>query len=335
MRYIDHLKSISEINQKLDLLKESEFHLFKNESFAVFCTNYCIELANHVSHKLDINLYFSIEFNHFFNAKAIVKEKFGVIVFNLGLIDKLESIISQSIEIFSTENIARLTISTNEKPELKNLFSKLCLTYLFYHELTHILQILETTSFKTYNFQEKYSDQKSFEIKDHIYELDADHFGVSMSTITLLEYIRKINNTVNTIQLFNLLTALLFSISNIIIEFSKNKFETIYYKSFSHPHPLIRIMECNEQILFLVSNNLIINKELLVVVLQRTVTMIDQIYYIDKGHINLSKLVDDNFSEIELYNEEIEVLNESFEELVRFRVESILNRLLIKYPYIK
>lgn len=334
MKYTDHIKSISEISPELDLLKESEFHLFKNEIFAISSTNYCIELANHVSDKLGINLYFSIEFNQTFNAKAIVKDKFGIILFNLGLIEKLESIISQSIDIFSTENIAQLTVSTNEKPELKNLFIKLCLTYLFYHEFAHVLQLSNSTSFKTYNFQEKYSDNKSFKIKNHIYELDADHFGVSMSTITLLEYIRRANNTVNTMLLFNLLTALLFSISNIIIEFSENKFETIYYKKYSHPHPLIRIMECNEQILFLVSNNLVINKEFFIVVLQRTITMIDQLYYKSKGHINLSKLVDNNINEIDFYDKEIEVLNESYKELVRFKIESILKYLLENYPYL-
>lgn len=333
MNYNKHIKSIKEIIPELDLLKESEFYFFKNEHFALDCIKSCLELSNHISEKLKITLYFSIQYNHTFNAKAIVKDNCGIILLNLGLIDKLESIISNSVEIFSKENIAALTIPKNEKLGLKTLLSNLCLSYLFYHELAHVLQMLDTPSSKSYNFQEQYSDQDFFKIKNHIYELDADHFGVSMCSFRLLEYAKKISDPINIVLLFNLLTALLFSISSIIIEFSENKFENIYYKNYSHPHPLIRILECNEQILFFISNNLVIKKEFLLVVLQRTFTIIDQIHYSNKGQINYSNLIDDNIVEIELYNDEISTTNESFEELVRYKVQHIFNLIIKEYPH--
>lgn len=325
MNYYEHTKLIRSRFSDLDLLKESEFDFFKNKDFAIECINSCIELCNDVSNKLKINIYFAIQYDYTFNAKAIVKDNSGVIVLNLGLIDKLELIVSNSIEIFSQENIAQLTIPNNEKLELKTLLSDLCLSYLIYHELAHVLQMLNVTSSECYNFQEKYLDDNSFNIKNHIYELDADQFGASMSVYKLIEYARIMSYPINTLLLFNLLTALLFSISNIIIAFSENKFETIYYKKFSHPHPLIRIMKCNNQILYFTSKNLVIKKEFFLVVLQRTITMINQIHYENKGQKDFSKLIDDNFVQIEKYIDEIEIANESFKELIRFRVQDFFN----------
>lgn len=326
MNYNNHTNFIKTSFSEMDLLKESEFHFFKNESFAMDCTELCIDLCNHVSEKLKINLYFSIQYNHTFNAKAIVKNDVGVILLNLGLIDKLETIVSDSIEIFSYENIAKFTISNVEKLEMKKLVSDSCLTYLFYHELAHVLQMIETSSNK-YNFQEQYSETVLFDIKHHIYELDADHFGALMSAHKILDYASNVAYPMSTILIFNLLTALLFSIGNIIIGFSENKFETIYYKEHSHPHPLIRIMECNEQILTFTSINLAIQKEFFLALLQRTITMMSQIHYSGKGQIDYSKLITDNMSEIESYVNQIETINESYRELIRFRVHDVYNSL--------
>lgn len=101
----------------------------------------------------------------------------------------------------------------------------------------------------------------------------------------------------------------------------------IYYKKQSHPHPLIRIIKCNDQILSFTSKNLAIQKEFFLAVLQRTFKIINQIQYNAKGRIDFSKLLHNNISEIELYINEIEMESEKYNELIRFRVQKIFNSL--------
>lgn len=326
LRFKEHRLHIKEICQDLDLLKETEFHLFKNEDFASQCVNSCLDMCSHVSKKLHIKIYFAVKFDLTFNARAIVKANSGIILLNVGLIDKLELIVSDSVRLFLLETVAQLTITPKEKLELKTLLNDLCLTYLVYHEVAHVIQLTNTFCSETYNLQEQYSDNELFNMKNHAYELDADLFGVSMSTYKLLEYLN-FGHPINPISLFNLLTILSLSISNIIILFSNDKFETIYYKDYSHPHPLIRMIKCNDQILSSASNNTTVSEELFIATLQRTISIIDQLNYTNKGKINYSKLYENNMTQIESYIDEIEVANDSFSELTRFHAQEIFNKL--------
>lgn len=331
MNYSNHINNIKATFPELDLLRESEFQSFKNEKFGLQCINSCIQLCNNASERLKIAVNFAVKYDYTFNAQAIVKNECGVILINLGLIEELELIISDSIEVFSKENIAQLTIPNNKKTELKTIFSDLCISYLFYHELAHILQLLSASSEECHNFQEQYSSKNTFDIKKHIYEIDADNFGITMTISKLLEYATNKTNHIDTVLLFNLLTTLLFSTANIIIEFSKNQFKSLYYKNHSHPHPIIRITRCNERILSFVSTNLTVKNELLLAILQRTVSLINQFQYKNKDKIDYSKLLHDNILEIEIYNNEIESKNEFYKELIRFRAQDIFNCLNKKH----
>lgn len=326
MNYEEHRQSIKEKFHELDLLKESEFHLFKNQSFALKCATLCMNLCNQASKKLEIDLHFSFQYNLMFNAQAIIKNNFGVILINVGLIDQLETLVSDSMEIFSTESVANLTILETDKVEFKEVISELCLFYLFYHELAHIIQLSKFNSATYLNYQEQYSNSQ-FDLKNHVYELDADHFGATMSAYKLLEYARKKNYPIETLLLLNLLTGLLFSIGNIIIGFTDQNFKNIYYKQHSHPHPLIRIIECNEQILTFVSKNFAIENEFFLATLSRTITMFGQLDYKGKEKINYSKLTKDNSSEIEKYIDEIELANNLYDEIIRHNVQKIFNLL--------
>lgn len=329
MNYSKHFNTINSLFQELDLLKENEFNLLKKGDFTFECISACIKLSEFISEKLKINLSFGVKYDYTFNAKAIVKDKQGVILLNLGLIEKLEQIVSNSVEIFSKENISSYTILETDKEELKILYLELCYSYIFYHELAHVIQMLNTLKDEKYSFQEQYSTKNVFNVKNHIYELDADLFGISISTVKLLEFISKKNYPINPILLLNILTGFLFTISNIIILFSENQFKNIYFSQYSHPHPLIRIFRCNEQILYLSSINLKINKELLFTVINRTNTIIDQIDYNKKNKINFSELIHNNINEIQKYIDEIDSLNDSYEELIRFKSQEIFNSSII------
>ncbi len=183
---------------------------FKNEKFAKEYINFCVELCNKASDKLKITLSFGVRYDYTYNAQAIVKGEYNVILVNLGLIEKLESIISDSIEIFSLENISRLTIQESDKEELKTLFSHLCFSYIFYHELAHILQLTNVSSNGYHNFQEEYIFESKFDIRKHVYEIDADNFGICMSMSKLIDYASDKNYPITTILIFNLLTLFVF-----------------------------------------------------------------------------------------------------------------------------
>lgn len=327
MDYTSHLQTIRinfpELNSSL--LKETEFDLFRNEEFASRCINICVTLCNNVSAKLNINLNFAVKYEYIFNAAATVKNQYSVITFNLGLIEKLETIISDSIELFLREEVASLSIDRDQIYKLKNISNKCCISYLFYHELAHVLQLSRSNSNEIYNYQEIYSVQDSFDVRKHVYEIDADLFGSTMAVFELLEDIRDINNQISLIKLYNLLTALLFTTANVIIEFSGNSFQEVYYKHGSHPHPLIRIVKCTEQILSFASKNLSIKKSFFEVVLQRTGNMISQIEYSDGRRIDYPKLYSENSIGIERYSDEIDSLNRHYKELIRFRSQDLFN----------
>lgn len=325
MNYKDHTDLIKTNFPELDLLKDSEFHSFTNENFALNCVESLIELCNNASDKLQISLNFAVKYELTSNAQAIVKNNIGVILLNRGLINNLGLIVSDSIEIFCQENISELTINDNEKKQLRVLFSDLCFSYIFYHELAHILQFINSSSEKKYVFQEQYSS--TFDIRNHVYEIDADNFGITMSMTKLFDYAQNKTYPINSMLLFNLLTAFVFCVSNIIIAFSKDNFNEIYYKRNSHPHPLIRIVRCNERILSFTSTNLNIKKEFFLAILQRAITIINQMQYSNNVQIDYWKLLQDNLSQIEIYNNEIETMNTTFNELIRFRVQKLFNLL--------
>lgn len=327
MNYNKHYNNIKSIFSELDLVRESEFDLFKNSVFAKEIIEFCIELSENASKKLDINLHFGVRYSHTFNACAKIRNNSAVIVFNLGLIDKLEAITSDSVELFMHENIAGFTIQNTSKDYLKGIARSCCITYLFYHELAHVLQLWEINSKEEFSLQEKYSGKEYFEIRNHIYEMDADHLGSAMSGHLLLEKIKNSDYQFEPVLLFNALTLLLFTIANTIIEFSGNQFQNIYYKENSHPHPFIRIAECNEQILHLISINLNVSAPFLIAALQRTGNMISQISYSDRRKVDYERLFSQNQEEISNYTDEIENIDKNYKELIRHKAQEIFDKL--------
>lgn len=327
MNYSEHYNKITANFPKLDLIKESEFDLFKNFEFAKEIINLCIQLCENASEKLNIHIHFGILYNFTFNASATVENNSAVITFNLGLIDKLETLVSNSVEIFMKEIITIMTVQIDKNDNFKTIAKSFCITYLFYHELAHIIQLFKVKGNAKFTLQEQNSKEKHFNIKNHIYEFDADLFGSGMSSKHLLEKIINSNSQFETIMLFNNMTLLFFTIANIIIEFNGNSIQSIYYKENSHPHPLIRILKCFGQISSSLNQNLNFPNELLEATLERTRNMISQISYSDGRKVNFQELYSVNFDGISKYNDEIEELNNDYNELVRHKSQEILNAL--------
>jgi len=136
------------------------------------------------------------------------------------------------------------------------------------------------------------------------------------------------NHEFKTMILFNSLTALLFTTANIIIVYSGNMFNEIYYKNNSHPHPFIRIIKCNEQILGNISKNLNTPKEFFEAVLQRSTNMISQILYKNERTLDYVKFYRENSSRIEEYMNEIEETNNLYKELTRYKSKEFIDKFI-------
>lgn len=328
MEFRDHYTSLKSNFSELDLLTESEFRLFDNEDFAKKCINYCLRLCNNARKFLDTDLFFGIQFNQKFNASAITRYDNAAITFNHGLIDKLGVIISNSIDLFISENIAQLTIQSDEIKELKQISFNCCISYLFYHELAHIIQLNGSIQNNNYDFQELYLKQSEYNSKKHAYEFDADLFGTMISAAELMKNIIDKNRQFNSVILFNSLTCLLFTIGNILIEFSGNLFQKIYYRSNSHPHPFLRILKINEQILGNIATNLNIEKPFFEATLGRVTKMISQIEYTNGRTLNYTNFYNNNSIDIEHYINGIETENERYSELTRYKSQKFYNNFI-------
>ena len=328
MNYNTHLNKIKDHFLETDLLKEEEFFIFKNNSCAKKLIDKCIHLSHQASIRLGINIYFAVAFNYQLNASVKFKNNQGAIIFNLGLIENLETLVPESIELFSNEIVANFTIDDNEKNYLERILNDCSILYLFNHELAHIIQLSKTKSTSIKYFQELYSNIKIFKLKNHIYEFDADYFGITISTIHMLEKILDNKLEHNQVRLYNHISAFLLVTANIIIQFSSESFIELYYKKKSHPHSLIRIIGIIEQVLHTSEQNIPINKSLFPVILDRTGNLISQIQYSKGRTLNYPKLIKENFEEIERYNKEIEIENENYKELTRFKLQDLINILI-------
>jgi hypothetical protein len=323
LKYTAHIENIKTHFPKLDLLTEKEFYNFKNEKFAISLIEYCVNLCENVSKQLNIELKFGVLYNYTFNASAKLLNGNGVITFNLGLIDRLESIISETIELFLMENISSMTIPKDQRKELEKLSFESCVAYICNHELAHIIQFSD----KSNDYQELYTEETKFNIKNHIYEFDADLFGCIVSTYMLVGTVRDENNNFKTIDLYNYMTLLLLLIANIIIEFSGKTFKDIYYKENKHPHPFIRIIKCKEQILGNILNNTKIPRPFFESALDRAIKIIGQLLYTGKRTVNYSELYTENLAKISSYVTEIENENIKYNELTRHKSQEFIRSL--------
>lgn len=327
MNYSSHLSKIKAQFPKLtnSLLKESEFNLFENEEIAIRIINICLELCNTASTRFNINLNFAVDYNYALNAKATIRNKDAVVIFNLGLIEKIEVITTNSIKLLSADIVESLIISDKESDNLKKKSLEWFISYLFYHEVAHVLQFNKINPNDIQEVDEQNSTNKVFDIKNHIYELDADLFGIFITTVEILNELKNAQNTITKEDLYSTLSALILTIAIVITELSGNKFDTMYYKKNKHPHPLIRIAKIKEQILYLFSEKIKIEKSFLLTIFHRVADMLTEVEFGNGTTLEYSSMFQENFIDIKSYTDEIELKNISYPELTRYRLKKPSN----------
>ena len=167
MNYNQNLLLIKDHFPNTDFISEEDFSLFDNEQFAKKVFNYLCESVDNINNKLQLNIHFGFRFNRTFNATAYHKEDVNIIIVNHGLINQIEPIIENSLKTFLKEGFTVSSGFPIDKNVLMELFVYLISSYLFYHELGHIIQFNFSKEEGIATFNEEYSSSE-YKEKNHM-----------------------------------------------------------------------------------------------------------------------------------------------------------------------
>lgn len=323
MNYTENLTLIKKYFPDDDLIAENSFSLFDNEDFALKTFNYISEAIDNINSKFSFKTYFAYRFNINFNAKAWKhkNKNVNIILLNHAIVNDLEPIIKKSVKYFLQENFTKTTDFEIKEEVLIELFVYVTTSYLFFHELGHILQFNSTTN-KEANSElneSKLHDSDYLE-KNHVYEIDADLFGVSIGAVLIIQFLEINKIDKNLSLLTNLIIIFVLIISNIFINFS-NKFEKLYYKQTAYPHPIIRTRICIEQILNIVNENVKIQDDYFKVIEKKYLILLRKMQKSEIINFDYLSLLQLNEKDIEKYMNEIEIINENYPELTRYKAQ--------------
>ena len=242
----DYNKVIQELI-RLGIIDSSEIFDYEFSPLKEIYQNYfdyCQEnLLNHC-HEYNIQpARFFFSNNYGVNAKAGLIKDYFVIGVNMDTIHTAYELFYEQNNIFDENPIlSEMFLELSDKLDVPFGFLMFQMTTLFtyHHELAHLVQkssLLET------GFHEQYGigHEIEYSIEKHVLEFDADIQGANAICFQLLEYFKKLPNEDQTIK--NLSKLMSLGITSIFSYFliCFNKTKNLYYKKFSHPHPLIRI----------------------------------------------------------------------------------------------
>lgn len=325
MNYTENLTLVKKYFPYDDLIAENSFSLFDNEDFALKTFNYISEAIDNINSKFSFKTHFAYRFNINFNAKAWKQKNVNIILLNHALVNDLEPIIKKSVNYFLQENFTKTFNFEIKEEVLIELFFYVTTSYLLFHELGHILQF-NSTNKKEANgeLNENNSHDSNYLEKNHVYEIDADLFGISVGAVLIIQYLQNNKIDKNLSLLTNLIIIFVLIISNTFIKFS-NKFETLYYKQTAYPHPIIRTRFCIEQILNIVNENVKIEDKYFKVIENNYLILLSKMQKSEIINFDYLSLLELNEKDIEKYMSEIEKINENYPELTRHNAQNIFD----------
>lgn len=329
MTYNEHLEEIR-VRRNYALVKEEEFeNEFSNPNFAQEVLKICLEETNNYRAKYQSNLCFGIRYSPEINASADTK---NIIFFNHGLINEMEAIIRDRIQFYNRDSLTSISNVPITEDELFKIFTKVSIAYLFYHELAHIIQNQGVTFNSMFTFSELHVQKQPYDERRHIYEFDADLFGILFGTAFYLGFMIENKHIHNPAIQLHTLTLFIGIVGSLLLSFSGKKCIDVYYKDGRYPSEIIRIFTCVEQILYMFSEStkysitLKPGSPFTNVVIERAYSMLDLLYE-DFSKNKYSKIVKTCFEEMSKYKDEIETLSDSRPELTRHKATEIYNRI--------
>lgn len=221
---------------------EYEFSEIKDiyQGYFQFCQENLTEECN----DFDIQpakFYYRTEYG--INARAGLQSGYFIIGVNMQTIHSLYDLFYEKNDIFETapfllENYKKL-IDKFDVPT-GHLMFQLATLFTFYHERAHLIQksdLLSTTLFE----QPTATNEHEFSIERHVIEMDADLDASHNICFHLVEYFKKLDpNDKTSENLQKILSLGIASIFSYFLLYYKDSMK-IYYKEYTHPHPLVRI----------------------------------------------------------------------------------------------
>lgn len=177
------------------------------------------------------------------NARAGLQNGYFIIGVNMQTIHSLYDLFYEKNNIFETdpfllENYKELTDKFDVPPG--HLMFQLATLFTFYHERAHLIQKSDLLSASLFEQPAQINGQ-AFSMERHVIELDADLDAAHKICFHLIEYFKKLNTDNRTSEnLQKILSLGVASVFSYFLLYYKDGVK-VYYKEYTHPHPLVRI----------------------------------------------------------------------------------------------
>jgi len=172
------------------------------------------------------------------NARARIKKDQGIIFFNIGLmqdcIDKY--LYNHDLNDFIKSKYPSLAEEYDSS--VSYLAFQVNTQFTYYHELAHLFQFSKSD---TENELQERTGNGGFDIMKHKLEINADtHASIYIATHIHQYIVNTFSENINQYNVVNTITIIGACLLEYVLNFT-DKFE-LYFEEYSHPHPLIRIL---------------------------------------------------------------------------------------------
>lgn len=173
------------------------------------------------------------------NAAACYENGYYIVSINMGTIVGLINRFKEKTDLLISCDIdAYIEFEKLLDVPIRELMYQNATHFTFYHEMAHLIQ---KSNLLANTISENFDSDSGFSIESHLMELDADQFSSLCIGEHTLQYVKKTFGTnITNEKLEMTLIVICSSALFYILGFMTNKFD-IYYKTKSHPHPIIRI----------------------------------------------------------------------------------------------
>ncbi len=263
----DYHKIIEELKSKAGVPADDIFEFDNSNLKDIFLNyfEYCQEnLINHCTKYSIQPARFYYRNYYEINARAGISNGYFIIGVNMGTVQEIYSLFYDNNNIFEQdENLSPTfgTLGTVINIPLGFFMFQLATLFTYHHELAHLIQksdILKTGITEQYVYQAN----PEFSIERHILEFDADLHGANATCTQILVQFKLLSIENQTEE--NLAKLLSMGIASIFSYFLLffNDSEKIYYKEYTHPHPIVRISYVLDCFIRVAQENLPINNKI-------------------------------------------------------------------------
>lgn len=193
--------------------------------------------------------YFFYNNSDLLDAKANPKERF--ISINRGLLERLKLFFEKYQEFVNGLSKERqpLLYEKLDTP-VDHLMFQMAGQFCYYHELGHIIQYSDNNVDKTFTESAILRGNNTFDLMDHVMEMDADLFAAHYVLNHVVDYWKKLPEEVQNQETLQMLVSLIVaSMFLLFFVLAGEEAEDIYCFEGDHPHYIVRIIYTNVKIM--------------------------------------------------------------------------------------